>query len=124
MAGSISGVATHLKRLNPQLLSIHCINNHLTLGTSQAAASVPYLLQFEEIVTSIYKFHHHSANRQSELAEIQCILGDPQLKFKEPKAGRLLKLLLIETITSIPFCSLEREASERSDPTALGLATL
>jgi len=86
----ISGVATHLKRLNPQLLSIHCINNRLTLGTSQAAASVPYLLQFEEIVTSIYKFHHHSANRQSELAEIQCILGDPQLKFKEPRAVRWL----------------------------------
>lgn len=36
----------------------------------------------------------------------------------------MLKLLLIETITSIPFRSLEREASERSDPTALGLTTL
>ena len=63
MVGSISGVATRLKRLNLQLLSIHCINHRLALGTSQAAASVPYLLRFEEVVTSIYKFYHYSATR-------------------------------------------------------------
>ena len=128
MVGSINGVATRLKRLNPQLLSIHCINHRLALGTSQAATSVPYLLCFEEIVTSIYKFYHYSATRQSGLAEIQSVLGDPLLKFKEPKAVRWLShALAINALKrSLPslLCSLEREASERSDPTALGLAKL
>ena len=106
MVGSIIGVATRLKRLNPQLLSIHCINHRLALGTSQAAASVPYLLRFEEVVTSIYKFYH---TRQSGLAEIQSVLGDPQLKFKEPNAVRWLSHALVkclETITSIPSLQL------------------
>ena len=128
MVGSTSGVATRLKMLHPQLLSILCINHRLALGTSQAAAAVPYLLHFEEIVTSIFKFYHYSATRQSGLAEIQSILGDPQLKFKEPKSVRWLSnAVAIHALKrSLPslLCSLEGEAYERSDPTALGLATL
>ena len=69
MVGSTSGVATRLKMLHPQLLSIHCINHRLALGTSQAAAVVPYLLRFEEIVISIFKFYHYSATRQSGLSK-------------------------------------------------------
>ena len=118
MVESTSGVATCLKMLHPQLLSIHCINHRLALGTSQAAAAVPYLFRFEEIVISIFKFYHYSATRQSGLAEIQSVLGDPQLKFKEPKAVCWLShAVAINTLKrSLPslLCSLEREASERA----------
>ena len=120
--------ATRLKQLNPQMLSIHCINHRLALATSQAASSIPYLLRFQEILTSIYKFYHYSANRQAGLAEIQAVFHDPVLKFKEPKAVRWLShAMAINAVKrSLPahLTSLERESSERSDPTALGLATL
>ena len=43
MTGSVGGVATRLKQLNPELISIHCINHCLALGVSQAADAVPYL---------------------------------------------------------------------------------
>ena len=128
MVGSSSGVATRLKQLNPQMLSIHCINHRLALATSQAANSIPYLLRFQEILTSIYKFYHYSAKRQAALAEIQAVLHDPVLKLKEPKAVRWLShAMAINAVKrSLPalLTSLERESSERSDPTALGLTTL
>ena len=128
MVGRVSGVATRLKRHNPQILSIHCINHRLALGTSQAAAEVPYLVKFQEILVNIFKFYHYSATRQSAVAEIQSILNDPQLKFKEPKSVRWLShALAINAIKrSLPslLCSLEREASEQSDPTAMGLTKL
>ena len=128
MVGRVSGVAARLKRRNPQILSIHCINHRLALGTSQAAAEVPYLVKFQEILVNIFKFYHYSATRQNALAEIQSVLYDPQLKFKEPKSVCWLShALAINAIKrSLPslLCSLEREASERSDPTAMGLAKL
>ena len=77
---------------------------------------------------NIFKFYHYSATKQSALAEIQSVLNDPQLKFKEPKSVRWLShALAINAIKhSLPslLCSLEREASERSDPTAMGLSKL
>ena len=82
---------------------------------------VPYLLRFEEIVISTFKYYHYSAIRQSGLAEIQSILGAPQLKFKEPKAVRWLShAVAVNSLKcSLPslLCSLEREAAERGDPT-------
>ena len=42
MTGSVNGVATRLKRLNSEIISIHCI---LALGVSQAAKSIPYLVK-------------------------------------------------------------------------------
>ena len=123
MVGHVSGVAARLKRRNPQILSIH--NHRLALGTSQAAAEVPYLVKFQQILVNIFKFYHYSATRQNALAEIQSVLNDPQLKFKEPKSVRWLShaLAIKRSLPSL-LCSLEREASERSDPTAMGLAKL
>ena len=49
------------------MLSIHCINHRLALGAAQSLHSVQYLRKF------------------NEMQEIQAILNDPVLKFKEPK---------------------------------------
>ena len=87
------------QRRNPQILSIHCINHRLALGTSQAAAEVPYLVKFQEILVNIFKFYHYSATRQNALAEIQSVLNGSQLKFKEPKSVRwLIHALAINAI--------------------------
>ena len=43
MAGRKSGVATHLQRLNPNLISIRCIAHRLPLAAGQASEGIPYL---------------------------------------------------------------------------------
>ena len=128
MVGAVSGVTTRLKRLNPEMLSVHCINHRLALGVSQAANTVPYLKKFEEILISIYKFYHNSAVRQTGLEEIQTILNDPHLKFKLLCSTRWLSRTQAVDAVRKSLCpllvSLDREASERMNATALGLATL
>ena len=76
MLGSVSGVSTRLKRLNPEMLSVHCINHRLALGVSQAADTVPYLKKFGEVLIAIYKFYHNSAVRQAGLEQIQTLLTE------------------------------------------------
>ena len=44
MVGSSSGVATRLKRLNPQMLSIHCMNHRLALATITGSRLHPFTL--------------------------------------------------------------------------------
>ena len=46
------GVATRLKALNGNIISIHCVAHRLALAASQASQSVPYLKRFKEIVDS------------------------------------------------------------------------
>ena len=128
MTGSVTGVATRLKKLNPKMLSIHCINHRLALGVSQAANAIPYLIKFGEVLVSIFKFYHNSSIRQAGLEEIQTIVNDPPLRFKLPSATRWLSHAqavdaVRRSLTSL-LLSLDREASERADPTAVGLLTL
>ena len=128
MTGGVNGVSTRLKRLNPHMISIHCINHHLALGVSQAAKSVSYLNKFAEILVSIYKFYHHSAVRQAGLEEIQTILNDPHVHFKIPSATRWLShAQAVDAIGRSLFSllvSLDKEASEKKNPTAIGLLAL
>ena len=84
---------------------------------SETIKEVPYLVSF--------KFYHYSATRQNALAEIDSVLNDPKLKFKEPKSVRWLSHALeINAIKRSLPSLLERDASEQSDPTAMGLAKL
>ena len=55
----------------------------LNLCTSQASKKVDYLKDMEETFTNLYKYFDKSANRASELKEIQKVLDSPQLKIKE-----------------------------------------
>lgn len=124
----MSGVATRLKALNPEMLSVHCINHRLALGVSQAAKAVPYLKKFGEVLVAVFKFYHNSAVRQTGLEEIQTVTSDPLLKFKLPSATRWLSHAQAIDAARRSLCSLlvslDREASERTDATAVGLVTL
>ena len=117
MVGRKTGVATRLKRNNPSMLSIHCINHRLALGASQSIDTVKYLHKFNEILVGIFKFYHYSSVRQHALKEIQAICNDPVLKFKEPKSVRWLShrkaVEAIRRSLQSLIISLEREASER-----------
>lgn len=83
MTGRISGVATRFKQKCPHLVSIHCMAHRLNLCTSQASTKVEYLKNMEGTFTDLYKYFRQSANRTSELKDIQKVLDSPELKIKE-----------------------------------------
>ena len=127
MTGRQNGVATRLQRANSGIVSIHCVAHRLALAVSQASQSIPYLARFKEILSSLFYFYHNSPVRQSGLTLIQTILGDPVLRLKQAKDVRwlshqaavdALRRSLVAVVTS-----LDRKASERSEPTVCVLKT-
>ena len=125
MTGRREGVAARLKRLNSNLISIHCVAHHLALAAGQASETIPYLRKFKEILCNLFYFYHNSAVRQAGLTAIQNVLDDPVLRLKQAKDVRWLSHnaaveALRHSLSSV-LVSLDREASERSNPTASGL---
>ncbi|KAG1673887.1 Zinc finger protein 862 [Nymphon striatum] len=75
MTGRKSGLVQRLKAENPTILATHCISHRLALASGQAADSVPYLLKYQEIINSIYKYFENSPKNMSRLEKIQSILN-------------------------------------------------
>lgn len=125
MIGEKSGVSIRLKEANSKLVSVHCSADRLSLATSQSANAIPPLKRMKSIVNTIYKFYHLSCVRTAALTEIQSVLCDPLLKFKQVIDVRWL--LHDNAIQAIRRClksllaSLEYEVEENADLTALGL---
>ena len=90
MVGCRGGVATLLKAHVPHLVSIHCVAHRPALATSHTAESVPYIKKYSKTLQTIYAFYHRSSVCVLALHELQSILGDPCLQFKEPKSVRWL----------------------------------
>ena len=128
MIGRETGVSTRLKVHNPLMVNIHCVAHRLALAASQASNDIPYLKKFKNIVHNLYQFYHNSPVRMAGLHAIQEVLGDQTLKLKEAKDVRWLShnaaiQTLRRTLPSV-VASLEREAVERGEPVALGLAKM
>ena len=126
MVGRVSGVASRLKVCHPRLVSVHCINHRLALEGAHAADNIPYLKRFKGTVQSLFLFYHNSAVRMAGLNAIQEILNDPIIKLKQAKDVRWLLYdaaigSILRTLPSV-IVSLEREGTEQSEPTAVGLA--
>ena len=126
MVGRRSGVATRLKARQPRLLSVHCINHRLALAAAHAADQIPYLQKFKATVQTLFLFYQNSPVRMAGLHAIQEVLENPSIKLKQAKDVRWLSYdaaiaAIIRTLPAL-IASLEREATERSEPTALGLA--
>ncbi|KAJ8299943.1 hypothetical protein KUTeg_021462 [Tegillarca granosa] len=67
MVGCKTGVVTQLKSLNSSILSTHCIAHRLALSCGGAADRVPYLVQFQEDLNSIYKYFHNSPKKPGKV---------------------------------------------------------
>ncbi|XP_053409202.1 zinc finger protein 862-like [Mercenaria mercenaria] len=126
MVGRQNGVSTQLRRQVPHLLSNHCVAHRLALAVGQASKGVPYLQKFKDILGQLHRFYANSAVRMDGLRQIQDLQNDPVLKLSQAKdvrwlshdkATQTLKLCLPSVIAS-----LEREAKERNDSQAMGLA--
>lgn len=125
MTGRHTGVATRLKTHAPRMISIHCVNHRLALPAAHAADNIPYIQRFKTNLQHLFIFYQNSPVRLAGLYAIQEVLNDPIIKCKEAKYVCWLSHLngikaVIRTLLSL-FVSLDREASERSEPTAQGL---
>lgn len=61
MTGKNNGMAARLKRVNPFLISIHCMAHKLALCTSQASTGIQFLSTFKETLFSEIFFVNASA---------------------------------------------------------------
>ena len=66
MTSENNGVAARLKRVNPFLISIHCMAHKLALYTSQASTGTQYLSTFKETFASLYRYLQITAMRTSD----------------------------------------------------------
>jgi hypothetical protein len=128
MIGRKSGVSTRLKVHNPLMVNIHCVAHRLALAAAQASDSIPYLQKFKKTIHNLYLFYHNSSVRMSGLHSMQNILGDPEINLKEAKDVRWLShnnavQSLRRSLPSV-VASLEREATERGEPMAIGLVKM
>ncbi|CAG8806039.1 23017_t:CDS:2, partial [Cetraspora pellucida] len=67
MLGCNNSVAAQLKQQNPYLIEIHCISHHLALASEDAAASIPYLSNYNNIVRNLYSYFSKSYIRMAHL---------------------------------------------------------
>ena len=99
MTGMGEGLTGYMARDNPMIVNYHCIAHKLALVTSQAADAVPYLVDYQSVLTGIFYFFKASANRTQRLSEIQILLDEPVLKVKEVHQVRWMSVFLaVETV--------------------------
>ena len=56
MTGTRSGITTRMKRINPFMLSTHCIAHRLALASGQAADNIPYLKRYQQYTPVVSKY--------------------------------------------------------------------
>ena len=126
MLGCRGGVSKLMKDKVPYLIVNHCVAHRLALACGQAANEINYLKKFKNILGQLYRYYQYSPVRMSGLKKLQEVLNDPQLKLTQAKDVRWLShekavRNLRQCLPSV-LASLEREATERSDAQAHGLA--
>ena len=60
MVGSKSGVVTRLKEYVPGVIATHCIAHRLALSCAVAAYIIPYLVKYQEVMNSVFKYFKNS----------------------------------------------------------------
>ena len=63
MTGEVGHLAGILKRKNPYLVFVHCTAHRLSLATSQAADTVPYLKRYTKCIGVIYSYFSRFLSR-------------------------------------------------------------
>ena len=115
-----------MTRLPSYVVSSHCIAHRLA-SCGQAVNQIPYLKKFKDILDQPCRFYKKSLVRIAGFKEIQEVLDDPRLSLMQAKDVRWLpheKAVnhLRKRFPSV-LVSLEREAQERHNAEAAGLAS-
>ena len=84
MCGKKSGLVTRLKEANPFIQNQHCAAHRLALASSQACATVPYMVKYQETLNQIYKYYHYSPKNTNTLEHAQLVLEEStNIKFQQ-----------------------------------------
>lgn len=92
MVGRHNGVGAILKRLNPFMLSMHCVAHKLALASENAASAVSYCQQHNSVLRGLYNFFHTSPNHYSVLKSMMEILDDPVIHIQQVHTVRWLTM--------------------------------
>lgn len=92
MVGRLNGVSTQLKNMNPWIVSVHCAAHKLALAAFHGAKTMPYLLEMQRTINSVYYFFKYSPTRYQKIRELQAVLGKKVKKFKKPSNVRWLSI--------------------------------
>lgn len=99
MTGRLTGVATRLKNMNPNVITVHCAAHRLALAAYHAASSFQQLKDFQTTITQLYYFFENSAVRYERLGDLQKIMKAESKKFKKPTS--VMWLSLQEAVDSV-----------------------
>ena len=83
MVGCKSGVVTRLRQVTSGLLATHCIAHMLALGTGAAADKIRYLVKFQDVLNSMFKYFAKSPKNMSKLQAIQAVLQSSQTRLQQ-----------------------------------------
>ena len=92
MVGRHNGVGAMLKKLNPFMLSMHCVAHKLALASASAASSVPYCSKHNSTLRGLYNYFHTSPNNYSVLKEMMEIFNEPEVHIQQVHTIRWLSM--------------------------------
>ena len=122
MTGQKTGLTGQFKEHNPHIKNNHCSAHRVALVSQQAAEGIEQINKFQDTVTSIYYFFHKSPKRCDQLEDIQKILDDPVVKYKEVHSVRWLSFYkAVETVYRTLDSLITYFDSLSDDPKAKGM---
>ncbi|CAG8787658.1 20991_t:CDS:2, partial [Cetraspora pellucida] len=74
------------------ILEYHCISHHLELASEDAASSIPYLVNYNDIVRSLYNYFSNSYSQIEHLKMVEARLEEPELHLLKIITTRWLSL--------------------------------
>lgn len=112
-------------RQNPHLIDVHCVAHKLALCSSRAAADIPRLKQHQEILSDLFYYIKASGKRAAKIKQVQEILQDPILTYKELHSVWWLSYFNALTVMfrtlDILLTYLGEAGTGNKDPKAVGL---
>ena len=123
MTGKKEGLLGQFLRVNPHMVNTHCAAHRLALCTEQAGKKIPAVTEFASSVEQIYYHFKRSPHKSDMMEEIQKVLNDPVLKYREIHQIRWLSFndaltTVVRTLDSLLtyFCS-----TAQQDPKSVGM---
>lgn len=119
MTGVKSGVATLLKKENPQVISVHCICHRLALACTDTLQNIGYIKSVHTWLMQLWNMLQKSPKKMASFLQIHLRIKNLQLTTQESKPGvskRLKKACTTRWLSfdsSVQAIDSEYEAVER-----------
>ncbi|XP_045165902.2 zinc finger protein 862-like [Mercenaria mercenaria] len=140
MTGKKNGVVAKLKKDNPRVIPVHCLNHRLQLAVSKAFGSVREIDSVDEILIAIWKYYHFSTVKSGSLDAVQDLLremgtSDTKQNLTVKKAVhtrwlshenalhsiRKLYVAICQDLENAVVSGRDKKLGEKSGPSATGL---